>query len=77
MFGWKMVELLVDFMLFKMILVFEKYSCLEEILIVVVMFFVNNFIFYWLKDKVVYVDNVCVNFFFFGGDYLVLLNVYI
>lgn len=55
---------------------FFRYKCVKEILIICVMLFVNNVVFYRLKDKVVYVDIVRVNFFRFGGDYLILLNVY-
>ena len=74
--GRRMAEFPVDPQLSKMIIISEKFGCVDEILTICAMLTVNNAIFYRPKDKAIHADNARVNFFKPFGDHLTLLNVY-
>lgn len=73
--GCKMVEFFLDFLFGKMFFMGYQFKCMDEVFIIVFMFFVL-FVFFRFKDCVEESDVVREKFFVLESDYLMFLNVY-
>ena len=74
--GRKMAEFPLDPMLAKMLIMSEKYKCLDQVVTICAMLSVGNAIFFRPKEKALHADNAKLHFSRSGGDQMSLLSVY-
>ncbi|XP_022010355.1 pre-mRNA-splicing factor ATP-dependent RNA helicase DEAH7 [Helianthus annuus] len=73
--GWKMVEFPLDPPLAKMLLIGERFKCLNEVVTIISMLSVPS-VFFRPKDRAKESDDAREKFFVSESDHLTLLNVY-